>query len=297
MASWAIHNGSTNNKGKLTLQGDELTSGENTFILKSGTNNSNGQTLATSIITPISLRNINIISDDKIVKGEKLPVTAKINADVSDLSGYTINLSGAITGNYITDRYGQITAYYEGKGEGSKSVVATAGNWSSTLSFEDYIEYWDTSTYYEEHYGQNQGFDKFTKYYGLNTETNNLGYVCIGDYEELEGWELNFKISSPISNIYFDIFGWIGTPPTMYDMVLDRKVSFSANDEINARLVDGTLTVTKNNNSFFTKQLNNNSFPAIMLKNDTSSVVVSSSSPYAQSNPTLKFNELTFKGV
>ena len=155
-----ISNGSTNSNGKLTLTGNALTSGANTFNLRNGTNDDSGTVLATSIINPISLSNIELLANDVVLKGDRLPITAKITASATDLSGYTLVLSGAVTGNYTTNKSGQITVYYDAVGEGNKTITVTAGNWTTSDTFIDYIEYWNTVGNYEEHSAFNQGFTK-----------------------------------------------------------------------------------------------------------------------------------------
>lgn len=295
-----ISNGSTNSEGKLTLQGNALTTGTNTFTLRNGTNDSSGTVLATSIINPLSLDSVEVIINDKVLNGDVLPIVAKINANALDLSGYQIALTGAVTGNYLTDKNGQVTVYYNADGSGDKTVTATAGNWNATDTFTDYIEYWNTVENYEEHTVYNQGFTKLAQYYKLDTQINGLGHLCIGNaYAYDDDWELTFKVINPVS-LYFDIFSWEGTSQsrTFRNMNPSRSVSFSANDVIKARLVNGTLTVTKNNNSFFTKEFESGTLPALMVRADTNSstVTVNSSNPPVNVK-VLTFNELTLKGI
>ncbi|MBQ2654078.1 MAG: hypothetical protein IJF83_11020 [Methanobrevibacter sp.] len=297
MTSAGISNGSTNSNGELELQGDALTQGENTFIVKNGINDENGIILSAVSITPTVLNNVKVIVNGKTFKGSNLPITARISADVSDLSNYTIHLSGAVEGDYVTDSYGQVTVYYTGNGEGSKTVVATAGNWSATATFEDYIEYWNTTENIEENYNLNQGFAKLAQYYSIDTSTKGMGYVCIGEYAELDSWELSFKVINSLSNVFFDICGWQGEPATIYDMNLSRKVSFSANDIVKATFSNGVLTVLKNNNSFFTKSLATNTLPTILIKDGASSVNVGGNAQTVLQSVALNFNDLTLKRV
>ena len=298
-----ISNGTTNSNGKVTLEGSALTSGANNFSLKDGTNNPNGIELATSVITPISLESIDLFAEDIVLKGDNLPITAKINTDVSDLSGYTLTFSGAVTGSYRTDKYGQVTVYYNAEGNGDKTVTVNGGNWTATHNFTDYIEYWNTLSNYEEHYTVYQGFTKLAQYYKLETINRNIGYVCIGNNSNGIGdWELSFKVVSSLSDIYFDIFGWSGTPQgqSLSQMDMDRKVSFNANDVIKARCVNGTLTVTKNNNSFFSKSFPNGNLPSILITtgiNTPSSGNWGSNPNTTTTNKILTFNQLTLKEI
>lgn len=299
-----ISNGSTNSDGKLTLQGNALTSGTNTFVLRNGTNNSSGTQLATSILNPLSLSSVEIIAEDIVLKDDRLPITARINASATDLSGYTLTLSGAVSGNYVTDKYGQVTVYYNAEGSGDKTVTVTAGNWNTSHEFTDYIEYWNTLSNYDERYTVNQGFTKLAQYYRLETINRNIGYVCIGNNSNgVEDWEMSFKVISPLSDVYFDIFAWHGDMQgqTLEQMNMSRQVSFNANDVIKARCVNGTLTVTRNNNSFFTSSFPQNSLPALMIFSGVNSLPTSgtwgSNPSTTVVNKILTFNELTLKEI
>ena len=296
-----ISNGSTNSNGKLTLTGNALTSGANTFNLRNGTNNSSGTILATSIITPISLTNLQVITNDMVINGDTLPITAKISANVTDKSGYSLTFSVAVTGTYITYKNGQVTVYYEANGMGDKTVTVTAGNWTASDTFTDYIQYWNTVENYEEQSAFNQGFTKLAQYYRLDTQIGGLGHLCIGKSSEgLEEWELSFKIINPVSDVYFDIFSWEGTSQSRIfrNMNSTRQVSFNANDLIKARLENGALTVTKNNQSFFTKSFEPNTAPALLIRTETNSSTVNvGGGTVPVDTKVLTFNELKLKGI
>lgn len=296
-----ISHGSTNSNGKLTLTGNALTSGANTFNLRNGTNNDSGTVLATSIITPISLTNLQVIANDTVINGDTLPISAKMSANVTDKSGYSLVFSGAVTGTYITDKNGQVTVYYEANGSGDKTVTVTGGTWTASDTFTDYLQYWNTIDNFEEQTAYNQGFTKLAQYYKLDTQIKGLGVLCIGKSSEgLEDWELTFKIINPVSDVYFDIFSWQGTSQsqTFSNMDLTRQVSFNANDIIKARLEGGTLTVTKNNQSFFTKSFEQNTAPALLVRTDTANSVVNvSGGTVPVDTKVLTFNELRLKGI
>ena len=291
-----LDSGTTNSNGDVTLTSPNAVNSSKEFVIRNGTGRF-GEEVDSVTVTPLSLSNIRLFSDSEIFEGDKLLVTAQIipTTSVSDLSGYQLVFSGAITGTYLTDRNGQVNVYYTGQGNGSKTVTVTAGNWSASKTFNDLLAYWNTpNSKYPEKYTLNQGFNKLTQYYSLDTSQSNFGFVCIGDYSSIGDWELSFRIIQKVTDVYFDIFSWSGNPSTLSNVDTSRMLSFNPNDIIKARCVDGTLTVTRNNVSLFTKTLPPNQYPGIMVMTPIPNYVdVSSSNPYPTSTvKTLTFNEL-----
>jgi len=293
-----LDTGTTDSNGDVTLTSPNAVNSSTNFVIRNGTGVF-GEEVDSITVTPLSLSNIRLFADDEVVKGDKLLMTAQITpaTSVSDLSGYQLVFSGAVTGTYLTDRNGQVTIYYTGQGTGNKTATVTAGNWSASKTFNDLLTYWNTpDNKYPEQYTLNQGFNKLTQYYSLDTSQSNFGYVCIGDYSSIGDWELSFRIINKVTDVYFDIFSWSGNPPSMSNIDTNRMLSFNANDVIKARCVNGTLTVTRNNVSLFTKTLPQNQYPGIMIMTPLpTSVNVVGNNP--STVKTLNFNELKLMGL
>ena len=290
----------SNSSGNLTLSSPYKVNSSTNFKIRDG-DSEFGTTVATINVTPLVLNNVRLFGDDEVVKGDTLLLTAQIvpSTSVSDLSGYSIVFSGAVSGTYNTDRNGQVNLYYTGQGTGSKTVTVTAGNWSASKTFNDVITYWNTpNSKYPEKYTYNHGFSKLSQYYSLDTSAGNSAMVCIGDYSTAGNWELSFRVISKVTDVYFDIFTWSGNPPTFTNITYDRLVTFNANDIIKATCVDGTLTVTRNNVSLFTKTVNSNQFPGIFIMTQlpTGANIVTGQTN-AGNVKTLNFNELKLMGL
>ena len=287
---------STDTNGDLTLSCPDNVNSDTLFLIREG--NAESGTIVDSVtVQPLVLNKINLVCDDEVVKGDTLLITAQLVPNTSgvDLSGYSLVFSGAISGTYITDSNGQVNLYYASQGNGNKTITVTGGNYSASKTFNDRLIYWNTlQSKYPEQYTLNQGFSKLTQYYSLTTNVNNMGFVCIGDYSTIGNWELSFKVITKVTDINFDIFTWSGNPESLNNMTMDRTVSFNANDIVTARCVDGTLTVTKNNESLFTKQVTPNQFPGLLVTS-TLPTSINLSNNTGNTVKTLNFNELELK--
>lgn len=262
MTSTRLATGVTDANGNLTLTSSQAVSGSTDIIARS-TSESSGEELETITVNPVSLSRVGLSAEDIVFKGDSALIMAQIFADISDLSGYTLEFSGAVTGKYLTDRYGQVKVYYNAMGTGNKTVTVTAGNWSASKTFKDLITYWNAiENKYQEKYTYSQGFTKLAQYYQLQA-TNVAAYLCIGDYANIGDWELNFRIVNSVSNVYFDIFSWTGNPVVFSNFNGDKLLSFNANDLIKAVCINGNLTVTRNGNPLFTKYLTADQYPGL----------------------------------
>ena len=286
----------TNSNGDLTLACPNKVNSNTLFQVREGTTDL-GTGVTTVTVQPLILSKINLLGDDEVVKGDKLLLTAQIvpNTRGVDLSGYSLVFSGAISGTYVTDSKGQVNLYYTGQGTGDKTLNVTAGNYNASKTFQDILIYWNTlQSKYPEQYTLNQGFSKLTQYYSLTNTVNNMGIVCIGDYGTIGNWELTFRVITKVTDINFDIFTWSGNPESLNNLTTTRTVSFNVNDIVTARCLDGTLTVTKNNESLFTKQVTPNQFPGLLVTS-TLPTSINISSNTGNTVKTLNFNELNLK--
>ena len=292
----SLDSGTTDSKGNLVLTSPYALNEAKEFVIRKGTSDVETEVKRITV-TPVSLTSIRLVSDNIVLKGDTLLLTAQINANISDLSGYTIVFSGAITGSYTTNRNGQVSLYYTGQGTGSKSVTVTAGNWNATTTFEDVLTFWKIglNTYIEK-YTRNQGFKKLSQYYSLDSSVNNMGLLCIGDYNLVSDWQLSFTVQETVSNIHFDICTWSGNPESINDLNATRTVTFYKGDVIVATCINGNLVVKQNNNTLFTKSVNPNQYPALAVFSDNlASVTVNQQNTITVR--TLKFDELKLMGI
>lgn len=199
------------------------------------------------------------ISQNVIVKGEQNVLSVHVSPTYSDLP---IELSGAVTETIKTNEQGIATKTLTGLGTGHKSIIASLGNVSKTVEYDDYIQYWSRpdspkgrnySLYPPSPYTE---FYDLANYYKLVFHTGDKGFV------RLEGDKF-LEYEYTISNLRVDLDmplqivgnGVIDHPDTTYNILLSQNTNYN----IRVRRENTSMYIYSNNVLLTTLNLPNTS--------------------------------------
>ena len=88
-------------------------------------------------------------STPQLYRGEDTIISVQTNSNVANTP---VSLTGDVAETLYTDSNGLATKTITGMGIGSKSIIATFGNLTQSISLEDYIQYWQPKNIHNQDY-------------------------------------------------------------------------------------------------------------------------------------------------
>lgn len=224
-------------------------------------------------VTVISIYSLTITpSTPQLYKNEGNVLSIQSSSAVE---GIPIQLTGAVEETVYTDSDGLATKTLIGTGRGSKTITASAGDKTASITLNDFIQYWnrtDTGT----------GMDYVIRGDNRTIQVLNNYYRIIGTPSLTSGhWGetiLYFpNTSQPFELIMSGVTTSIPCVITCIDESLPtRKDSFTDksahnNEEWKFIMENDVLKIYKNNSLYKTITEQSNDFPYVVFANDTQS--------------------------
>lgn len=218
-------------------------------------------------VNVISIASLTITSSTpQLYKNEENVVSIQSSSVVE---GIPIKLTGAVEETVYTDSNGLATKTLIGSGIGSKTITASAGDKTASITLDDFIQYWSPRDVHNRDYQiTNSSLDDLNNYFRVDVDYYSfiklMGEPSLNYEYVIEG--LTVLDLSRIS-IYPD--------EDEYN-IYPYEIQLYKNDPVNIKVIknNGTLSIYKNNNLLNSFSVDNFPYrPMFCFRNDVANII------------------------